>query len=224
MGMHDLYPFALSPGARRKIEVAWRLTRRTVPPDRLDRTATSGIVAGPDPPADNHGERSGDRVAGQKGEHMRSRSRVRSMFVPLAMSECWRRKRRQRRHRHDDSRRHRRRGHRARRHRSQTRQAQRRKGGRRRRPGSRQWRRQRPRRRRPRRHDRHGDGRRGVRGRDGRDAGGARRLRRGERDEDHLHGSPRFRCADRNAGRGRCATGHRHASPAGEARRIRSER
>ena len=27
MGMHDLYPFALSPGARRKIEVAWRLTR-----------------------------------------------------------------------------------------------------------------------------------------------------------------------------------------------------
>ena len=28
MGMHDLYPFALSPGARRKVEVAWRLTRR----------------------------------------------------------------------------------------------------------------------------------------------------------------------------------------------------
>jgi hypothetical protein len=27
MGMRDLYPFALSPGARRKIEVAWRLTR-----------------------------------------------------------------------------------------------------------------------------------------------------------------------------------------------------
>ena len=27
LGMRDLYPFALSPGARRKIEVAWRLTR-----------------------------------------------------------------------------------------------------------------------------------------------------------------------------------------------------
>ena len=27
MGMRDLYPFALSPGARRKIELAWRLTR-----------------------------------------------------------------------------------------------------------------------------------------------------------------------------------------------------
>jgi hypothetical protein len=27
MGMRDLYPFALSPAARRKIEVAWRLTR-----------------------------------------------------------------------------------------------------------------------------------------------------------------------------------------------------
>ena len=27
MGMRDLYPFALSPGARRKIEAAWRLTR-----------------------------------------------------------------------------------------------------------------------------------------------------------------------------------------------------
>jgi hypothetical protein len=27
MGAHDVYPFALSPGARRKIELAWRLTR-----------------------------------------------------------------------------------------------------------------------------------------------------------------------------------------------------
>jgi hypothetical protein len=27
MGMRDLYPFALSPGARRKIDAAWRLTR-----------------------------------------------------------------------------------------------------------------------------------------------------------------------------------------------------
>jgi hypothetical protein len=27
MGMRDMYPFALSPGARRKIEAAWRLTR-----------------------------------------------------------------------------------------------------------------------------------------------------------------------------------------------------
>jgi hypothetical protein len=31
MGMRDLYPFALSPGARRKIETAWRLTRSDRP-------------------------------------------------------------------------------------------------------------------------------------------------------------------------------------------------
>jgi hypothetical protein len=31
MGMRDLYPFALSPGARRKIEAAWRLTRSDGP-------------------------------------------------------------------------------------------------------------------------------------------------------------------------------------------------
>jgi hypothetical protein len=31
MGMRDLYPFALSPGARRKIETAWRVTRSDGP-------------------------------------------------------------------------------------------------------------------------------------------------------------------------------------------------
>ena len=31
LGMRDLYPFALSPGARRKIEAAWRLARRATP-------------------------------------------------------------------------------------------------------------------------------------------------------------------------------------------------
>jgi hypothetical protein len=31
MGMRDLYPFALSPGARHKIETAWRLTRADGP-------------------------------------------------------------------------------------------------------------------------------------------------------------------------------------------------
>jgi hypothetical protein len=31
MGVRDLYPFALSPGARHKIEVAWRLTRSDGP-------------------------------------------------------------------------------------------------------------------------------------------------------------------------------------------------
>jgi hypothetical protein len=31
MGVRDLYPFALSPGARRKIETAWRLTRSDGP-------------------------------------------------------------------------------------------------------------------------------------------------------------------------------------------------
>ena len=31
MGVRDLYPFALSPGSRHKIEVAWRLTRTDHP-------------------------------------------------------------------------------------------------------------------------------------------------------------------------------------------------
>lgn len=34
MGMRDLYPFALSPGARRRIDTAWRVTRPMLPADR----------------------------------------------------------------------------------------------------------------------------------------------------------------------------------------------
>ena len=161
-------------------------------PDRfsLTRRPTSGIVAGPDPPADNHCENPAAAVAGDKGEHMRSRSRVRSLFVPLAIvGVLGRRERRQCRHGHHDPRRHRRRGHRARRHRTQRAATDR--TARRRRAGA-------------------GSGadsgiegadlagtdgddaqRRDLRGRSRRDAGRrAQRVRRRQRDDDHLRRAP----------------------------------